>query len=586
MSDPQAQLAAYLAARKSQPPPASQILPRPAAAPLVLSFTQERFWFLNQLEPGNPAYNRPLGLRLRGPLDAAALDAAIHALVQRHAIFRTIFPAGGTPAVHVIPQLIVPLERLDAPSLPAAERLAADLTHRPFSLEHGPLVRASLIKLAEQDHLLLLVMHHVLCDGWSAPLIVNELAAHYRGDAPPAPALQYADFASWQRGLAEQGKWAADLAYWQGKLAGDLRPLELPADHPRPSVPAHLGGDLYFELPPPTLDALRTLARQENATLFHVLLAIFNILLYRNTGQPDLLVGCPVAGRGLPELENLIGFVINTLVYRTCVDGCAPFRALLGQVRRTALEALDHQSLPFEELLAQLKLDRTLRHAPLFQVMFNFENVPAREPDFGGLACAPFPFDSGQAIYDLSFEIVEREGGLSCWMKYSRDLFDPPTGGRFAKEFITLAESICSQTDIPIALLPFIPPLERKALLEEWHRAPENPPPDLITDAFAAQAAATPDRPALMMGARQLTYRELDARANQLAHFLLARPPARNPRGRIGPPRPGSLYRHARHLQGWGRLPPAQPGAPARPPGLDDAQCRGWVAPHASLLCR
>jgi amino acid adenylation domain-containing protein len=507
---------------------------RPDPDHLPLSFAQERFWYLNQLLPGQPVYNRPLALRLRGPLDIPALEQSLIAIVQRHQVLRATFTSVDGRPVQAIADprpLSLPVVNLDDLPLPEREtharRLAVLETHRPFDLARGPLLRASLLRLDEGEHWLVLVVHHIAFDGWSARVALRELATLYEafsaGQPSPLPELpiQYADWAHWQRQPARDQFLQAQLAYWQATLAAPLPVLELPADRPRPATPTHRGARHLLTLPSSLVDALEALSRREGVTLFMTLLAAFQALLHRYTGHDDLVVGTPVAGRTHLETEGLIGFLVNTLVLRADLSGNPPFRDLLQRVRQRTLDAYAHQDLPFERLVEALQPERHLNRTPLFQVLFNLENVPPVAATVHGLAFEEVELDSGTATFDLSLELAERDGALGCTFQYSLDLFDAATIARMAGHYHTLLQGIAAEPGRRLSDLPLLSAAERHQLLVEWNdTCADVPAPGCIHERFETQAKRSPDAVALVFEDHQLTYRQLNARANQLAHYL------------------------------------------------------------------
>ena len=354
-----------------------------------VSFAQERLWFLHQLAPESVAYYRPANLRLTGPLDVSALEQSLNEIVRRHAVLRTSFPRiNGRPLQRVAPALTLPLGFLDLSAYPQAERedetvriAAAELRHL-FDLEKGPLVRARLLRLAEQEHILLLTMHHIAFDGWSQDVLRQELASLYQAfsSGQPSPLtdlpIQYTDFARWQRQWLTGKVLQHQLDFWRRQMAGAPAVLNLPTDHPRPVVMDDRGCRQTVVWDPSMSRALRELGRREGTTLFMTLLAAFQLLLSRYTGEEDVVVGCPIAGRNRTELEGLIGFFVNTLALRTDLSGNPTFQELLGRVRKVTLAAYDHQDLPFEKLVKELKPERILSHSPVFQVLFQLRNLP------------------------------------------------------------------------------------------------------------------------------------------------------------------------------------------------------------------
>jgi len=498
-----------------------------------LSFAQERLWLLVQLEPGSPAYNRPLALRLTGLLDEAALRQALQTILDRHEVLRARFKTrDGRPEQVISPRLALDLGVIELTEPTSTEResrarrLATEEALRPFDLSQDPILRATLLRLGAQEHVLLLVFHHVAFDGWSARLFVDELTHLYRAlTTGTSPALaeipiQYADFAHWQRQRLGGELLERQLRYWKQQLSGCI-PLDLPTDRTRPSVQAHRGGCTEIFLPEPLADSLKALGRRENATLFMVLLAAFQALLARYTGSEDIAVGSPVAGRNWVETEKLIGIFINILVLRADLSGNPTFRELLGRVRETCRGAYSHQDMPFEKLVEALRPERDLSTTPLFQVMFNLENLPEERTEIPGLGVEEFEFEVPVAAYDLTLEIINKDRQLKCSFIYNADLFDRGRMERMAGHYRTLLEAIVAEPDGRIAALPLLPPAERHQILFEWNRTEAEYPRDAtLQELFEAQAERTPGATAFVGENRDMTYRELNRGANQIARCL------------------------------------------------------------------
>jgi amino acid adenylation domain-containing protein len=521
-----------------------QSAPRPAAAldgiarsqdgaAPPLSYAQERMWFLDQLVPGNPAYNRPTGYRLHGPLDAAVLERCLGEIVERHEVLRTTFSSrDGLPFQVVSRDPSLSFEIVDLKELPGArrrmesERLAAAEAQRPFDLAKGPLLRATLIALHETEHILLLVTHHIVFDGWSEAIFLRELTTLYeafaRGEPSPLPALptQYVDYAVWHRRRLHGGIFADQLSYWKRQLSG-AAVLDLPTDRPRPAVQTFRGAKKFAALPKNLVAELKALSRREGATLFMTLLAAFQTLLHRYTGQNDIVVGSPIAGRTLPEIEGLIGVFINTLVFRGDLSGNPKFTELMARTRKTALDAYERQDLPFEKLVKELRPERDPSRTPLFQVMFVFENTPHAELDFPGLTASRFELDGGTAKLDLSVSVEETAGSLNAIFEYNTDLFGHDTISRMLGHFETLLQSIAANPEERLSDLPLLTEIERRQLLMQWNDTKREYPRDkCLHELFEAQVERTPDATALVFEDQQLTYRDLNRRANQVAHHL------------------------------------------------------------------
>jgi amino acid adenylation domain-containing protein len=516
---------------KSTQPPLCRV---PRDRNLPLSFAQQRLWFLDQLEPLNPVYNTSGALRLKGALRVPALREAIGETVRRHEALRTTFGVVDAEPVQIIapPQLFeLPVVTLSGANQAEREReLAKQIAlevQRPFDLSAGPLVRGRLLKLDDEDHVLVIVMHHIISDGWSVGVFVREVSAGYKAITEGQPvslpelALQYADYAVWQREWLRGEVLDAQLRYWRGQLAGAPPVLELPTDRPRPAVQTFRGAAVPVELPQSLTKELKTLSRSAGATLFMTLLAAFKILLHRYTGQDDIVVGSPVANRQRSEIEPLIGFFVNTLVLRTDLSGNPDFQALLARVRETALAGYAHQDVPFEMLVEALQPERSLSYAPLFQVMFVFQNAPAVALELPGLTLTEIAIESTTAKFDLMLSLEETAAGLRGVLEYSADLFDETTIRRMLGHFHVLLDGLVRQPDERIALLPLLTDTERQQTLVEWNStAVEFPKQLCVQHLFTAQAEQTPGATAVVFGRELLTYHELNSRANQLAHYL------------------------------------------------------------------
>jgi aspartate racemase len=516
---------------------ATPIRPTLQDVPAPLSYAQERLWFLDQLEPGSPTYNVPAALQLEGALDAEALVGSLNEIVARHEALRTAFPSvDGQPVQRVATAMGLHVPVVDLSGLPESERegrarrLAEEEARRPFDLARGPLLRAKLLRLDEEKHLLLLTMHHIVSDGWSAGILSRELATLYEAfsSGQPSPLrelpIQYSDFAIWQREWLQGEVLEAQLSYWRQQLAGAPALLELPTDRPRPAVQTYRGGWESVRLPLPLSDSLRTLSRHEGATLFMTLLAAFQVLLHRYTGQEDIVVGTPIANRNREEIEGLIGFFVNTLVMRSDLSGNPTFRELLREVREVCLQAYDHQDLPFEKLVQELQPERNLSYAPVAQVVFAFQNLPLQRISLANLKVSQRRFETGTAKFDLLLSIADEVEGMRAVFGYNTDLFDATTIKRMAGHFQTLVEGVASDPDQQISLLPLLTQAERHRMLVEWNdtRA-DYPRGQCVHQLFEAQVERTPEAVAVVFGDRQLTYRELNRRANRLAHYLRKR---------------------------------------------------------------
>ena len=514
--------------------PKPPLEPAPRDGELPLSFAQQRLWFLDQLEPGNPFYNIPTALRLRGKLDVEALRGSIHDLVRRHEVLRTRFPdEGGKPRQEILDDLEVELPVVDLSGL-SGERQEEELrrrtveeVRRPFDLATGPLFRATLFRLGPEDHVAVLVMHHIISDGWSIGIFVEELSklyeAHSRGLEARLPELriQYADFAKWQREWLSGEVLEEQVRYWKEQLAGSPPVLELPTDRPRPAVQTFEGARKSRLYRKEILDGLRRIGREEGATLFMTLLAAFQTLLARYSGQDDILVGTPIANRTLSETERLIGFFVNTLVMRTRFDGNPSFREVVQRVRETALGAYAHQDLPFEKLVEEIQPARDLSHAPIFQVMFVLQNVPISGLKLGDLKLEPISLSTGTAAFDLTLEAMETSEGLGVSFEYNTALFDGSTIERMLDEFQVLLEDIVRNPDEKVWRLRLLPKDEEHRILVEWNQTEAEFPSQVCAhEWFEELADSQPDAEAVRYRGQPVSYAELDRRANQLAHYL------------------------------------------------------------------
>ncbi|MWB73432.1 AMP-binding protein, partial [Pseudomonas aeruginosa] len=501
--------------------------------PLALSFAQERQWFLWQLEPESAAYHIPSALRLRGRLDVDALQRSFDSLVARHETLRTRFRLeGGRSYQQVQPAVSVSIEREPFGEEGLIERIQA-IVVQPFDLERGPLLRVNLLQLAEDDHVLVLVQHHIVSDGWSMQVMVEELvqlyAAYSQGLDVVLPALpiQYADYALWQRSWMEAGEKERQLAYWTGLLGGEQPVLELPFDRPRPARQSHRGAQLGFELPRELVEAVRALAQREGASSFMLLLASFQALLYRYSGQADIRVGVPIANRNRVETERLIGFFVNTQVLKADLDGRMGFDELLAQARQRALEAQAHQDLPFEQLVEALQPERNASHNPLFQVLFNHQSEirsVTPEVQLEDLRLEGLAWDGQTAQFDLTLDIQEDENGIWASFDYAADLFDASTVERLAGHWRNLLRGIVANPRQRLGELPLLDAPERRQTLSEWNPAQrEYAVQGTLQQRFEEQARQRPQAVALILDEQRLSYGELNARANRLAHCLIAR---------------------------------------------------------------
>ncbi|EPQ4296817.1 amino acid adenylation domain-containing protein [Pseudomonas aeruginosa] len=512
------------------------VFKRQDGEPLRLSYAQERQWFLWQLEPESAAYHIPSVLRLRGRLDLDALQRSFDSLVARHETLRTRFRLDGDEArQEIAASMALPLDIVALGPLEegALARQVETTIARPFDLERGPLLRVSLLRLAEDDHVLVLVQHHIVSDGWSMQVMVEELvqlyAAYSRGleVALPALPIQYADYALWQRSWMEAGEKERQLAYWTGLLGGEQPVLELPFDRPRPVRQSHRGAQFILELDIDLSQALRRVAQQEGATAFALLLASFQALLYRYSGQADIRVGVPIANRNRVETERLIGFFVNTQVLKADLDGRMGFDELLAQARQRALEAQAHQDLPFEQLVEALQPERSLSHNPLFQVLFNYQSEARGNGQafrFDELQMESVQFDSRTAQFDLTLDLTDEEQRFCAVFDYATDLFDASTVERLAGHWRNLLRGIVANPRQRLGELPLLDAPERRQTLSEWNPAQrECAVQGTLQQRFEEQARQRPQAVALILDEQRLSYGELNARANRLAHCLIAR---------------------------------------------------------------
>jgi amino acid adenylation domain-containing protein len=515
-----------------------------------LSFAQQRLWFLHQLEPEDTSYNMARALRMMDTFNGGALQAALETVVARHEVLRTRFEmVDGEPVQVIAPPQALEVPLTDLSELPQAEReaeaqrLAREEARRPFDLERGPLFRTKLLRLGEQEHVLLVTMHHIVSDGWSMGVLWRELGALYEAffEGKPSPLaelpIQYADYALWQREWLRGEVLEEQLGYWRRQLT-DVPALELPTDRPRPAVQTHRGARQSFTLPESLTQALKDLSRREGTTLFMTLLAAFQVLLARHSGQDEFAVGTPIAGRKRAETEGLIGFFINTLVMRTDLSGEPTFRELLGRVREVALGAYEHQDLPFERLVEELKPERDLSRTPLFQVFFNMQNVPRQfQKKLPGLMTEPLKKGGGgTAKFDMTLYARERERRIALSMVCNADLFEQDTVSRMLEHFRTLLEGIVVDPGRRLSSLSLLTAAERRELsgrdtsrekgvrpakpYAEWT---EGDIEQSIPRRFDQQARKHPKKTAIKTRRHEWTYAELNAKANRVARTVLAR---------------------------------------------------------------
>jgi amino acid adenylation domain-containing protein len=501
-----------------------------------LSFAQRMFWFLDQFQAETPVYNLPRVLKITGELDIPALRDAFRTLLRRHDILRTRFVASPEGEVFqcVLEDVDIDLTIRDLSNLPTSERnietatVASNEARKTFNLECPPLMRVTLLRLGPGEHVLILVMHHIITDGWSMGILFEELSQSYKrlatGQEPemaPLP-LQYADFALWQQGHLTDDALQGDIEYWQNNLRGCPDLLQLPCDKLRPAVQSHLGSIESFIISETQTNRFKQMCTHESVTLYMALLAVFQVLIARYTGTDDIPVGTPISVRNDPDLSGLVGCFINTLVIRGDLSGNPSFRELLQRTREASLKAFAHQEVPFERLLTELKYERARSHTPLFQMMFILHNTPKEIFEIPGMLIEEVELDSGIAKFDLTLEIAEQNKELYCQLEYSVDLFERPTIQRMVQHFQNLVTGAIEAPASPISKLCMLPASERKQLVFDWNATSVDYSKELtIIRAFEDQVRRTPDSIALREGLRTLSYRELNSRANQVAGALL-----------------------------------------------------------------
>lgn len=511
------------------------------------SFAQQRLWFLDQLIPGHTIYNVPTAIRFTGSLNLTALEQTFNEIVRRHETLRTTFiMLDGQLLQAIAPSLTIPISVLDLQELSADKQevkaksiISAEIEH-PFDLSSGPLLRVILLILSETEHILLLNMHHIICDDWSMGVLIRELGTLYATFAQNQPSpllelpLQYADFAHWQREWLQGEVLQTQLAYWRNQLNG-ISILHLPTDKPRPAIQSYQGATQFLELPKKLIDALEKLSQQEGVTLFMTLLATFQTLLYRYTHQEDIAVGSPIANRNHSEIEGIIGFFVNSLVLRSNLSGNPTFRELLGRVREVTLGAYSHQDLPFEKLVEELHPERNLSRHPLFQVVFGFQNAPMSMLELPGLVPSFMNIELKKTRFDLELHLWkcsedfrslwganwEYYDGLRGVMVYNTDLFNQATIGRMLEHFKTLLSAIVANPEQRIANLPLLSKAELNQVLVEWNNTQADYPQDkCIHQLFEEKVQQYPNFIAVSFANKQLTYQELNTRSNKLAHHL------------------------------------------------------------------
>ncbi len=514
----------------------SAISPRDKTKSLPLSFSQQRLWFLDQMQPGTSAYNIPLALRLTGNLDVDALEQSIGEIIRRHEVLRTTFYTENDQTIQRIESATTfTLHQVDLSTIAEEKReakgqqLANEEASLPFDLARGPLLRATLIQLNQAEHVLLITVHHIVSDGWSMGIFYRELASLYEafsnGKPSPLPELpiQYGDFTVWQKEWLQGRRLEKQLGFWKEKLRGFVT-LELPTDKPRLPMQTFDGARHTVHLPHELIESLQSLSRSEGATLFMTLLTAFQSLLHRYTGQDDIVVGTPSANRNYTEIEDLIGFFVNTLVMRTNVSGNPVLRDLLKRVRKDSLDVYAHQDLPFEKLVEALQPERDQSRNPIFQVLFALQNVPDRHLELSGVKLNIMEMEETKTKFDLELYLSEKAEGLKCTFMYNTDLFNASTIERMAGHYQIVLESIVADIDQKLSDLPLLTKAEQNQILVEWNKTKIDYPEDkCVHELFEEQAEKIPDAIAVFFKDQKLTYKELNSRANQLARYLRTR---------------------------------------------------------------
>ena len=517
-------------AKKQRIPP---LRPVKRVGPLPSSFAQQRLWFAHQLQPNSSAYNISSALRLRGELRVELLERATEEIVRRHEVLRTRFEnVGGEPRQVIEVESRVGLPVVDLSGLESRERevevrkQAQEESEGAFDLGRGPLLRVKLVRLGEQEHVLLVTMHHIVSDGWSMGIMVQECGELYQAYSEGRESglaeleVQYGDYAVWQREWMRGEVLEEQLRYWRKQLGG-VGVLELPTDRPRPALQTNAGAIVPFVIREELSAGLKELSRREGVTLFMTLLGAFQVLLWRYSGERDIAVGAPIAGRRWKEIEGLIGFFVNTLVMRTKINGGESFGELLEGVRETTLEAYRHQDVPFEKLVEELQPERKLNTTPLFQVMFVLQNAPAGEVRLSGLTLSDLPSNTiAERKFDLSMETMEYAGRIEGSLRYRTDLFDEITMRRMAGHWETLLQGMVQDSKKPVSCLPLLSLAEWEQVVVEWNQTEAEYPAAHVHTLFEAHAFQMPDAVAVVYEEEQLTYAALNRQANQLGRYL------------------------------------------------------------------
>jgi amino acid adenylation domain-containing protein len=507
------------------------------SGPLPLSYAQQRLWFLNQLDPDSTVYNIGAALQLDGPLDIPVLERTLKEIIRRHESFRTsFFQLNGMPQTLISEEVEWALNVIDARHLAGEETkaelkgYASSLIREHLDIAHAPLFKANLLITGQDSHMLILTLHHIIFDGWSVGVFgqeLTELYCAYGSGREPALAplpLQYVDFAAWQRKWLEAGELDRQLIYWKKQLAGAPPVITFPPDHRRPSADLFRGTRSKLILPQDLTSALEAMSQRHGVTVFMVLLAAFNVLLARYTGQDDIVVGSPSASRTRTELYPMMGFFVSNLVLRTDLSGGPSFNEVLKRVREVTLRAYEHQDVPFDQLVQALRPERSLDHSPLFQTMFIFQNFPIEELDLNGVEVKPVELEVDTARFDLTVEVFPSKGELQAFFDYNTDLYDADTVSRLQRHYLAILEAVVENADVQIVDIPLLSSSEREKLLFEWNRTEAPIPADAsFYQLFEEHASTAPDRVAVMAGETAITYGELQRRANQIASALRAR---------------------------------------------------------------
>src|ERR1700733_10874935 len=504
------------------------------SAVLPLSHAQERLWMLEQLGLPGGTYTIRAAVRLEGVLEVASLEATLSAIVGRHESLRTRFGSvDGVPYQVIDPAVPVVLDLMDLSELEGGEqegevaRLAQESVARRFDLEAGPLLRVELLRLGSAEHVVLLSMHHIVSDGWSMGVLIEEIGRLYAGYASGIPVelkpltVQYPDYALWQRNWLKDEVLEVQKAYWRKQMEGASQVLELPTDHVRPMVQSYRGAHHPVALSKELSTTLEQLARAEGATLFMVLLSAFQVLLSRWSGQEDVVGGSPMSRRTQAETEGLIGFFVNTLALRAEISGEHSFRTLLGQVRERTLSAYEHQDLPFEQVVEMLEPERDMSRQPVFQVMFVLQNAPRGVLELPGLKLSVMGGEQATAKFDLELSVSATEEGLRGSLEYATDLFEAATMKRFVEQYERVLSAVAANPEQKVGEIEILSAEERTQLLYGWNQTSHAVAESTLPELFEAQVIKTPEATAVVYEDQSLTYAELNLRANQLAHLLI-----------------------------------------------------------------